>query len=85
MRLETEATAAAAAAAAKKPVDTTMVMQRGVSLNELESGARGGFDTASKGFSRKDNKVNKIFWGAAAGFGLLILLGIIYMIMMVKS
>jgi hypothetical protein len=46
----------------KKPVDHTMVMQRGVKLGELEQGARpGGFDTAGKGFSKKDNKINKIF------------------------
>lgn len=84
MRLETEATAQAAAS--KKAIDTTLVMQRGVSLNELEKGGtRGGFDTASKGFSKKDNKVNKIFWAAAIFVGLLILLGIVYMIFMVKS
>ena len=41
----------------------TLAMQRGVSLNELEKGSRpGGFDTASKGFSKKDNKGNRIFW-----------------------
>jgi pSer/pThr/pTyr-binding forkhead associated (FHA) protein len=58
MRLETDA----APGPAKKPVDQTMVMQRGVSLTELEQGTRaGGFDTTSKGFSKKDNKVNKVF------------------------
>src|SRR5436189_314325 len=31
---------------AKKPVDQTMVMQRGVKLDELEQGGRSGFDTA---------------------------------------
>src|SRR5215472_10365013 len=37
----------------KKPVDQTLVMQRGVSLNELEQANRPtGFDTASKGFSK---------------------------------
>src|SRR6266403_2208764 len=56
MRLETEATAPAS-----KKVDQTVVMQRGVSLNELEQGSRtSGFDTTSKAFSRKDNKGNKI-------------------------
>src|SRR5947208_11493397 len=43
MRLETEATAGAAAP--KKTLDHTMVMQRGVKLDELEQGTRGGFDT----------------------------------------
>src|SRR5947207_1722242 len=55
MRLETEAPAGPA----KKAVDHTMVMQRGVKLDELEQGTRVGFDTASKGFSKKDNKANK--------------------------
>lgn len=57
MRLETDAPPSPA-----KKVDQTMVMQRGVSLNELEQGPRGaGFDATSKGFSKKDNKVNRIF------------------------
>ena len=69
MRLETDAPAAPA----KKHIDQTMVMQRGVSLTELEQGARGGgFDTKSAGFSKKDDKGNKIFWIVAAVVGLLI-------------
>jgi hypothetical protein len=45
----------------RKPLDQTMVMQRGVSLNELEQGGRTpGFDT-SKVFSKKSNKTNKWF------------------------
>jgi pSer/pThr/pTyr-binding forkhead associated (FHA) protein len=59
IRLETETPAATG----KKQMDQTLAMQRGVSLNELEKGSRpGGFDTASKGFSKKDNKGNRIFW-----------------------
>jgi hypothetical protein len=47
---------------APKKLDQTMVMQRGVSLNELEHGPRTtGFDTASKAFSKKSNKTNKWF------------------------
>jgi len=44
----------------KKPVDATMLMPRGVSLDQLEkSGERTpGFD---KTFSKKTNKVNKLF------------------------
>src|SRR5215510_4864200 len=65
MRLETEATSAPA-----KKVDQTMLVGRGVNLNELEAGPRaGGFDTTSKGFSRKDNKANKIIWIGAAVIG----------------
>lgn len=82
MRLETDTPAPAAG---KKALDTTLVMQRGVSLNELEKGGtRGGFDTASKGFSKKDNKLNKIFWAGAIVFGVLILGLIVFMILMVK-
>jgi hypothetical protein len=82
MRLETEAPPAAS----KKSLEQTMVMQRGVSLNELEkSGPKGGFDTASKGFSKKDNKANKIFWVAAGVFGVVLLIVIAFMILNVKS
>ena len=46
----------------KKQVDQTVVMKRGVSLDELEQGTRTtGFDTANKGFSKKTNKTNKWF------------------------
>ena len=54
--------AASAAAPARKPIDQTTAMRRGVSLNELSEGARPtGFDTTSKGFSKKDNKTNRLF------------------------
>jgi pSer/pThr/pTyr-binding forkhead associated (FHA) protein len=71
LRLETPeaaapATAAPATAPTKKPAESTMATQRGVSLNELEQGARtGGFDATSKGFAKKSNKANKIFLAAA--------------------
>jgi len=69
MRLETDTPGAPA----KKQIDQTLVMQRGVSLNELEQGTRsGGFGTKGSGFSKKDDKVNKIFWVVAAVVGLLI-------------
>lgn len=52
----------APASPAPKKLDQTSVMQRGVSLNELEQGPRtGGFDTTSKAFSKKDNKTNRMF------------------------
>jgi len=61
MRLETDAPAPAGAQPAKKALDHTMVMQRGVKMDELAS-THGGFDTTSKGFSKKDNKANRLFW-----------------------
>ena len=80
MRLETDATTPPS----KKAIDQTMVMQRGVSLNELEQGPRaGGFD--SKGFSKKDNKVNKIFVILGIAFGVIILGLLLYVYMIVKK
>jgi pSer/pThr/pTyr-binding forkhead associated (FHA) protein len=64
LKLEVEGAAAASpsaptTASAKKQVDATMLMPRGVSLDQLEKGGRPpGFD---KTFSKKTNKVNKFF------------------------
>ena len=80
MRLETDAPPSPT----KKPIDQTLAMQRGVSLNELEQGPRaGGFD--SKGFSKKDNKVNKIFIILGAAFGFIILVLLLYVYIIVKK
>ena len=81
LRLET----AEQAAAPKKPVESTMVMQRGVSLTDLEQTARGGFDTAGKGFSKKDNKGNKIFLYVAIGIGVVIVGLLIYTLTLARS
>jgi pSer/pThr/pTyr-binding forkhead associated (FHA) protein len=79
MRLETDAPATSA----KKPIDQTLVMQRGVSLNDLEAGSRGGaFDTKSTGFSKKNDKGNKIFWIVAALVGLVIVGVLLYALTM---
>lgn len=69
-----------APAPSKKPAESTMVMQRGVSLNELEQGTRGGFDTVGKGFSKKDNKVNKIFLVGGVIVGVVIVALVVYAI-----
>ncbi len=64
---------APAPAPPKRPAEPTVVMTRGVSLNELEQGGRGaGFDTTSRGFSKKENKGNKFFWIAVVAFGVII-------------
>jgi pSer/pThr/pTyr-binding forkhead associated (FHA) protein len=79
MRLETDTPAASG----KKQIDQTMVMQRGVSLNELEQGSRtGGFDTKGSGFSKKTDKGSRIFWIVAAVVGLLIVGGLLYALTM---
>src|SRR5437899_12668969 len=82
MRLET----VAPPSSAKKPIEQTMVMQRGVSLDELEQGPRaGGFDTTSKGFSKKSDKFNKIFVILGIAFGLIILCLLLYVYITVKK
>ena len=63
-----------------------MAMQRGVSLNELEQGPRaGGFDSASKGFSKKSDKVNKVFVILGIAFGVIIFALLLYVYVIVKG
>lgn len=90
MRLETEGatsgapapaptSAPAPASGSKKSVESTMVMQRGVSLNELEKGTRTtGFDTKGTGFSKKEDKANKVFVIVGVGIGLVIVGLLVY-------
>jgi len=86
IRLETAAVAGAAAAAAKKPADNTMIMQRGVSLTDLEQGARAsGFDTAGKGFAKKTNQVNRWFLIGGIIIGVVILVILIIAFASAKS
>jgi pSer/pThr/pTyr-binding forkhead associated (FHA) protein len=82
MRLDTDVPAASG----KKAMDQTLVMQRGVSLNELEQGSRtGGFDTKSAGFSKKTDKGSKIFWVVVAVVGLAIIGGLLYALTMTQK
>jgi pSer/pThr/pTyr-binding forkhead associated (FHA) protein len=71
-----------AAANPKKQVDGTMVIPRGVSLNDLEqSGVRpSGFDTNAS-FSKKSNKTNKYFLIGGIVVGVIILGLIVYALM----
>lgn len=71
----------AAPANPKKQVEGTMVIPRGVSLNDLEqSGVRpSGFDTNAS-FSKKSNKVNKYFIIGGIVIGLVILGLILFLI-----
>ena len=67
-----------APASSKKAADQTMVMQRGVSLNELEQGPKTtGFDTASKGFSKKNNKTNKLIF-VVVGVVMVVILAVLW-------
>ena len=81
------ATAPAAAAAppptgaSRKQSDQTVVMPRGVSLNDLEQGTRTtGFDTANKGFSKKTNKTNK--WFLIFGIIVVVIVAIVFLIVL---
>ena len=80
MRLEAEgATGAPPAPASKKPLTQTMGTQRGVSLNELEKGTRAsGFDTKGTGFSKKQDKANKVFVIIGVVVGLVIVGLLVY-------
>ncbi len=81
MRLETDAPAPAS----PKKLDQTLVMQRGVSLSELETGARSpGFDTKTAGFSKKDNKGNKIVIAVLSLLGFVIICLLAYLFLTAK-
>jgi hypothetical protein len=72
MRLET----GAPAPAPKKQADSTMVISKGVSLEQLEQGPQAGFDTSKGGFSKKKKSSSTyIIWGAVVL--VLIILGVI--------
>jgi pSer/pThr/pTyr-binding forkhead associated (FHA) protein len=74
LKLEAEGMSAAPG---KKTVESTMVMPRGVSLSDLESGGRQlGFDT-NTAFSKKKNKFGIYFW---IGFGIVILVIIVLLL-----
>jgi pSer/pThr/pTyr-binding forkhead associated (FHA) protein len=81
LRLEvagaTPAPAPAAPAPAKKGPENTLVMQRGVSLTDLEQGAR-SFDTSGKAFTKKNDKGNKIFLIVAIVVGVIIVALVAY-------
>lgn len=88
MRLETAAGAAGAVSAAKKPVDSTMVMDKrgGVSLNELEKGPHGaGFQNTDNAFSKKSSRTNLYFLIGVIVLALIIIGGIIFALLSVNK
>ena len=69
MRLETDTPATAP----KKHLDHTMVIPGGVNRSELDPAHRRvGFDTRAAGFSKRTNKVNRIFILIGVVFGVVI-------------
>lgn len=84
-KIELKLEGGAPPASGKKPIDQTMVMQRGVSLNELEQGPKSAsFETAGKGFTKKDNRTNKLLWVVVA-LVMLVLLGVLTYVIMNQS
>jgi pSer/pThr/pTyr-binding forkhead associated (FHA) protein len=72
-------------AASKKTTGPTIAMQRGVSLTELETGAKGsGLQTPSKGFAKKEDKAGKIFWIAAIAVGVVIVGLLVYVFLNIQ-
>jgi len=66
---------------ARKAIEQTMVMPRGVSLDQLEQGGKkAGFDTNSTVFKKKKNNSGKWFW-IAAGIGVFIIVVLIFVML----
>ncbi|HTY87336.1 MAG TPA: FHA domain-containing protein [Candidatus Acidoferrum sp.] len=92
LKLEVEGAAAptagpaAAPAPPKRQVEATMVIPRGVSLSDLESGTgRAPSLDTSKEFSKKRNKAGLYFW-LAFGIVILLIVGLlIYAILLVNG
>lgn len=73
--------AAPVTAGPKRQLDQTVVTKRGVSLDELEQGTRtSGFDTSSKGFSKKSNKTNR--WFLIGGIIVVVIVAIVFLIIL---
>jgi pSer/pThr/pTyr-binding forkhead associated (FHA) protein len=70
----TEAGHAAPVAPMKKPLASTMVISKGVSLEQLEQGPQ-GFDTTQGVFTRKTNKTNLYF--IIGGVVVLVIIGVL--------
>lgn len=61
----------------KRPVDSTMVISKGVSIEQLEQGPQ-GFDTTKSVFTKKTNKTNKWFFIGGAVLLVVIVLAILF-------
>ncbi|HEU5070041.1 MAG TPA: FHA domain-containing protein [Verrucomicrobiae bacterium] len=72
-------------AAGAKRQDQTMAVQRGVSLDQLAEPRSSGFDTATSGFTKKTNKVNRYFLIGGIILGVIILIGLAIALKSIKS
>src|SRR5476649_702794 len=83
LKLEAEG-AAPSAAPAKKQVDSTMIIPRGVSLDQLEkSGRPAGFDSGTV-FSKKKNRGNTYFIIGVIAIGVVIVVLLLFFIKLVN-
>lgn len=78
------APASAPGAGAKPRQDQTMVVKRGVSMDQLAEPRTTGFDTKNTGFSKKTNNVNRWFLIGGIFIGLIILGVLIYVAVTVR-
>lgn len=58
--------------------DQTMVLRRGISLDQLAEPKITGFDTAGKGFTKKSNSINLYFIIGGVVLGIIIVAVLIY-------
>ncbi|MDB6108965.1 MAG: domain containing protein [Pedosphaera sp.] len=75
LRLES---GAPAAPTGKRPVDSTMVIPKGVSLEQLEQGPHAAFDTTKGGFTKKKDKTNKYF--IIGGIAFVLVIAVVFVI-----
>lgn len=78
------APAPASSASSKPRQDQTMVVQRGVSLDQLTEPRTSSFDKANTGFTKKTNSVNLWFLIGGGVIGLVILGVLIYVAITLK-
>ena len=65
--------------------DQTMVVQRGVSLDQLAEPRSAGFDTASSGFTKKTSGINRWFIIGGIIIVLIIVVGLVIALTSIKS
>jgi pSer/pThr/pTyr-binding forkhead associated (FHA) protein len=83
VRLEAEGQPAAATSG-KKQMENTRVIPRGVKLNEFEPGTGVKFDKNSP-FAKKSNKTNTIFIAVGVVLGIIIIAGIVWAFLKMRS
>jgi pSer/pThr/pTyr-binding forkhead associated (FHA) protein len=72
-------------APAKRQMDSTMVIPKGVTLEQLEQGPQGSFDTSKGGFSKKKDATNRYFIIGGIVFALVILIVFVVIFGMIGS